>query len=166
MTHSSFCFSSTASHSSCHHTIYVGFPDPGRWNETDLPFISHVSRVWPQQGESDVFLVRGLSVSSAWLAWQHTPGLWLAETRSRDQNPGFLLDHEDRHRSPHARRGRWKLQQLTYSQCDFCPVTFKWHGPGLMWWNTHTSEAVFENIIKQLSNWCPSCFLHPVWHTF
>ena len=87
-----------------------------------------------------------------WLAWQHTPGLWLVEAGSRDQNHGFLLDEGDRHRSRQTGMMKAAAADVFFSQCDFCPVTFKWHGLGVLWWNTYTSMAqVLENIIKQLS---------------
>ena len=124
----SFCFSSTDSKFSILTNYFHQFSWPRKVKWDGFTLHSHVSSVWPQQGESDVFLVRGLSVSSAWLAWQHTPGLWLAETRSRDQDPGILLDDEARHRS--RQTGRMKAAAAdVFSQCDFGPVTFKWHGP-------------------------------------
>ena len=154
MTHSGFSFSSTDSHFSCHQTIFVSFPDPGRWNETDLPFIVTWA-VCDLSRESLMYSWSGHCRSPPpWLAWQHTPGLWLAETRSRDQDPGFLLADEDRHRSRQTGRMKAAAADVFFSQCDFCPVTFKWHGLGVLWWNTYTSMAqdqVLKNIIKQLS---------------
>ena len=66
MTHSSNCFSTTVDHSSCHNNSLHQFPPtPEGYYKTDLPITVTWAVCDLSKGESDVFLVRGLSVSSA-----------------------------------------------------------------------------------------------------
>ena len=84
-------------------------------------------------------------------SWSGTVGLlrpgWPGNTHpGRDwSRPGHVINimisnwsRKDRHRSRQTGMMKAAAADVFFSQCDFYPVTFKWHRQGVLWWNTHT----------------------------